>query len=98
MPKTFTHWISFDTGNMQKVRDAFSRGSGFAIKRAYTHPTDMGRIVVEVNSTEPYEHLDLSVNSFTSPLRRHAKRPAGLSSGMPLDAFTKIYGPLMPNA
>lgn len=94
MPETFTHWISFDTGYMQKVRDAFSRGSGFAIKRAYTHPTDMSRIVVEVESTEPYEHLDLSVNSFTSPLRRHAKRPARLGGGMTLEAVQNIYGPL----
>lgn len=89
-----THWLSFDPAQIAKVRAVLGRGTGFEVHRAYNHPSDMSRVVLQVRSRATYASLDLDVNSLTSPLRRHARQPSGLGQGMAIEAFERIYGPL----
>lgn len=89
---TYTHWLTFDTRHVARVRKAILEGKRILIVRVYNHPTDGSRAVIEVQSTDPYVSLELDANSLSSPLRRQPRKPGGLGRGMPVDAFERIFG------
>jgi len=92
--RKYTHWLSFDPIYQDKVKVAVEAGSGFVIKRLYSHPTDMTLTVMEIESEVPYNDLDLDVNSMSSRIKRMTRKPSGLSGGLSVEGHERIYGPL----
>lgn len=93
----YTHWVTFDPSSryLDKARSTLDSGSGFTIKRVYSHPTRGDLSVLEIESNVPYKDLDLALNSMSSPLRRVERKPAGLTGGLSPDRWESIYGQLV---
>lgn len=92
--KLYTHWLYFDQGYMKDVRKVLSQGSNFEIVRFYNHPTDMIKTVIQIQSPDNYDDLDLVFDSGFSPLKYYRRKPKNLGKGLSVKQFTGIYGPL----
>lgn len=95
MEKIYTHWILLDPSakNIAWANKAFKRGARYAINRIYMHPSGVDS-VLEIISPDDWQHLQLDVESFSSPLRRTARKPSPLGKGSEVERWEKIYGKL----
>jgi hypothetical protein len=94
--RTYKHWLHFDTIRTEHVKKSFSEGSNFQIRRFYPHPAKFGTMIVEVESPDCYNDLDLCVNSGSSYLKRFTHKPVGLGKGISIEQFESVYGTLLP--
>lgn len=95
MDKIYTHWILLDPSrkNIAFANKAFRRGERYAISRVYNHPSGIDT-VFEIISPDAWQQLQLDVESFSSPLRRSARKPSGIGNGVDVERWEKIYGKL----
>lgn len=92
--KLYKHWVVFDTINKEKVTSFLQEGSNFSLIRFYSHPTKFSFMIIEIESPNCYQDLDLCVNSLSSPLRRLQRKPSILGKGLSVEQFESIYGKL----
>ena len=95
MEKIYTHWILLDPSkkNIAWANKAFRRGERYAINRIYIHSGGIDA-VLEILSPDDWQHLQLDVESFSSPLRRAARKPSPLGKGSEVERWEEIYGKL----
>lgn len=87
--KKYKHWVSFDTFNLEKVRQFLENGSNFSIINIYAYPTKLCVYVLKIESNANYNNLDLSVNDGWGILHRFGRKP---SLGKVItDKFIKVY-------
>lgn len=89
-----THWLTLDDSDMARVKRVFASGSGFRVENVYLYPANFALYVVEVKSNQPYEDLDLEINSMGSPLRRLTRRPVSIKRPIPMDRWLDRVGPI----
>ena len=90
--KKYKHWVSFDTMDIEKVRWFLERGSKFSISNIYASQSRLCVYVLEIESTDNYDNLDLSVNDGYNILHRFGRKP---SLGEPItNKFIEVYGTL----
>lgn len=92
--RTYIHWLIFDTFKMNSVKKTLSEGNSFTIKRFYNHPTKLCFLIIEAESPDCYQDLNLDVNSMGSYIRRVSRKPADLGKGFSVEQFESIYGKL----
>lgn len=89
------HWLSYDSFNRDKVEQVLKRGSNFTLKAIHPHPTKLCIYILEIESPDKYQELDIDCNSFSSPLKYHHHKPAGLNRGIPAEVFQAKFGRLL---
>lgn len=92
MAKLHTHWLAFDTSKLEQVRKILAEGSRFEVKRMYIYWPKMWLTVMEVESPDDYQSLDMDVDSWSSPITRFERKPRAISNGLPLDRWEAING------
>ncbi|HDK7215197.1 TPA: hypothetical protein PTV45_000557 [Clostridium botulinum] len=90
--KKYKHWIKFSIFNIEKVNQFLNEGSNFVVLNIYTYPSEMGVYVLEIESTDNYDNLDLSVNDGWGILK-HFKRKPILEKPI-TNKFMQVYGNL----
>jgi len=86
------HWLSYDVSYIDLVERKLKEGSNFAIKTIHPHPTKVWIYILEIESPDKYQELDIDCNSMGSPLKHHHHKPAGLRLGMPLAQYQETFG------
>jgi len=86
------HWVHYDTIRTEKVKKTLSEGTGYNILRFYPHPRKFGTMIIEIESPDNYNDLDLCVNSGSSYLYAYKQKPSGLGKGLSIEQFESVYG------
>ena len=85
------HWLSYDTFQRDKALKALSEGGNYTLTAIHMHPTKLCVCILEIDSPDKYQELDIDCNSYSSPLRYHHHKPAGLNKGIPAEVFQEKF-------
>ena len=90
--KKYKHWVWFDTLRLKKVKEFLEKGKDFKIVNVYAHPSRICVYILEIESNNCYNDLDLNVNDGYGILHRYARKP---KLDKPLtNNFIRVYGEL----
>ena len=93
--RKYKHWLRYDTIETDHVKKTLSQGTDFTILRFYPHPSKFCTMIIEIESNNNYQDLDLCVNSGSSYLYTYKQKPSDLGKGLSVEKFEAVYGKLV---